>query len=83
MTKLANESRIKYENYNSANYENMSVSDYLVAFSGNTKNYCVGLIDMIGSTKIASKMSPKQIGPYCQFFLNSMSKILSRFGGGL
>ena len=64
MTKLANESRIKYENYNSANYENMDVSDYLVAFSGNTKNYCVDLIDMIGSTKIASKMSPKQIGPY-------------------
>ena len=36
---------------------------------------------MIDSTTIATKLGNKQIGPYYQFFLNSMSKILGRFGG--
>jgi len=59
---------------------NMNPADYLVAFSGNTENYCVGLVDMINSTKIAATLGNGKISHY-QIFLNSMSKILSRFGG--
>ncbi len=61
--------------------ENMYSSDYLVAFSGNTQNYCVGLVDMVNSTKIAATIGNGKISIYYQIFLNSMSKILSRFGG--
>ncbi len=60
---------------------NMSTSDYLVAFSGQTKNYCVGMVDMVNSTKMAATLGPARISRYYQIFLNSMSKILSRFGG--
>jgi len=61
--------------------EGMNSSDYLVAFSGNTENYCVGLVDMVNSTKIAAVLGNGRIAQYYKIFLNSMSKILSRFGG--
>ncbi len=60
-----------------------SISDYLVAFSGQSLNFCVGLVDMVNSTKITSKMSIGKSARYYQIFLNSMSRILSRFGGSV
>ena len=59
----------------------MNPSDYLIAFSGNTENYCVGVVDMVNSTKMAATLGNGNISKYYQLFLNSMSKILSRFGG--
>lgn len=59
----------------------MSPSDYMVAFSGQTQNYCVGMVDMANSTKMAAALGNEKISKYYQIFLNSMSKILSRFGG--
>ena len=70
-TPLENES-LKFE---------MKTPDYLVAFSTQTESYCVGLVDMVNSTKISAQISPSRISRYYQIFLNSMSKILSRFGG--
>ena len=61
--------------------QELKSSDYLVAFSTNTKNYCVGIVDMVNSTKISARVGPTKISKYYQIFLNSMSKILSRFGG--
>ena len=66
---------------NSNSNEKMMLADYLVAFSGQSKNYCVGLIDMIGSTKIISKIAPKNWSKYYSIFLNSMAKILTAHGG--
>jgi class 3 adenylate cyclase len=65
------------ENHN----QNMNPSDYFVAFSGNTVHYCVGLVDMVNSTKIAAIIGNEKISVYYKIFLNTMSKILSRFGG--
>ena len=59
----------------------MENKDYLVAFSTQTQNYCVGLVDMVNSTKISASISPARVSRYYQIFLNSMSRILSRFGG--
>jgi len=59
----------------------MASADYLVAFSGKTESYCVGMIDMVNSTKMAATLGNARISEYYQVFLNSMSKILSRFGG--
>jgi len=61
--------------------QSMDTSDYLVAFSGNSKDYCVGLVDMVNSTKMAATLGNGKISQYYGIFLNSMSKILSRFGG--
>jgi len=67
--------------FNVSSISNMSSSDYLVAFSGQTKNYCVGLVDMVNSTKLAATLGSAKMTTYYQIFLNSMSRILNRFGG--
>lgn len=58
-----------------------SVSDYLVAFSTRSQSYCVGYVDIVNSTKIAAALSPNKLSQYYEIFLNSMSKIIGRFGG--
>ena len=59
----------------------MNNADYLVAFSGLSKSYCVGLVDMVNSTKISSKMNEIDWCRYYEIFLNSMARILPKFGG--
>jgi len=61
--------------------QKMNTSDYLVAFSTHSQNYCVGIVDMVNSTKISAQIGPSRISQYYQIFLNSMGKILGRFGG--
>ena len=42
----------------------MNPADYMVAFSGHTENYCVGLVDMVNSIKIAATIDNERIGQY-------------------
>jgi len=65
----------------SSNEMSMTNADYLVSFMTGTKSYCVGIVDMVNSTKIAASMETGKISRYYQIFLNSMSKVVSRFGG--
>ena len=67
--------------YDPTTSQKPSTSDYLVEFSTNTTSYCVGLVDMVNSTKISATIGPAKVSRYYQIFLNSMSRILSRFGG--
>jgi class 3 adenylate cyclase len=67
-----------YENHEEPR---MQVSDYLVAFSTQSKCYCVGYVDMVNSTKISTRLTQKQLSTYYEIFLNSMSKIIGKFGG--
>ena len=62
-------------------YPKMDAPDDRVAFSGLTKSYCVGLVDMVDSTKISAEMNEMEWCRYYEIFLNSMAKILPRFGG--
>ncbi len=75
--------RNESDNVRDFGVHDMSTSDYLVAFSGQTQNYCVGMVDMANSTKMAATLGTVKISRYYQIFLNSMSKILSRFGGSV
>ena len=59
----------------------MEIQDYMVAFSGRTQSYCVGVVDMVDSTKITARLSSNQIPKYFGTFLNTMARILNRFGG--
>ena len=61
--------------------QSMGAADYMVAFSGLSKSYCVGIVDMVGSTKISAGMNEISWSKYYGIFLNSMAKILPRFGG--
>jgi len=54
---------------------------YLVTFSGKEISVVVGIVDMVDSTKICAKLGPTKASTYYQVFINSMSKILSQYGG--
>jgi len=56
-------------------------SSYLVTFSGKEVSVIVGIVDMVNSTKICAKLGPAKASKYYQVFINSMSKILSEYGG--
>jgi len=61
--------------------QDMNTSDYMVAFSGNRKTYCIGLVDIVNSTKATHNLNHEKLSIYYEIFLNSIAKILSRFGG--
>lgn len=58
-----------------------STSEYLVGFLTQTESYCVCCVDMVDSTKISAQLGLKKSSRYYQVFLNSMSRIITRFGG--
>ena len=62
-------------------YQKMDAPDYMVAFSGLSKSYAIGIVDMVESTKISAEMNEMAWCKYYEIFLNSMAKILPRFGG--
>ena len=54
---------------------------YKVAISGLTQSYCVGLVDIVDSTRIINNLPMVKIMKYYEVFLNSMSEVLSKFDG--
>ncbi len=56
-------------------------TDDEVVFSGQQKICCVGFIDMMNSTKIASRLEKTQLSKYYSIFLNAMATIIKNFGG--
>jgi len=58
----------------------MKVQDYIVGFSGHTSSYCVGVVDMMDSTKISSRLSLEKSAKYYEIFLNTMARVLNRLG---
>ncbi len=53
----------------------------LLQFSKYSEKYCVCLIDMINSTKLSANLSDTQTSEFYKFFLNSVAKIVSLYGG--
>lgn len=64
-----------------SNLIKISSSDYLVAFSSQSHSYCVGCVDMVDSTRISASIPPYKLPLYYELFLNSMAKIIGKFGG--
>jgi len=62
-------------------YQKKTEDSYLVTFSGKEISVVVGIVDMVDSTKICAKLGPAKASTYYQVFINSMSKILSQYGG--
>ena len=59
---------------------NWNVGTREISFSGEVQNYCVCFIDIIGSTKISSGLTPNQLGRYYELFLNAIALIARNFG---
>ncbi len=52
-----------------------------ITFSSKCVDYCVGIVDMVNSTKISASLSGPKIGRYYSIFLNSMGSIVRKYGG--
>ena len=55
--------------------------NYLVDFSGESNNYCVGFVDIVNSTQISATLKHEKMSKYYEIFLNSMANIVERFDG--
>lgn len=62
-------------------FQTNTEDSYLVTFSGKEISVVVGIVDMVDSTKICAKLGPAKASKYYQVFINSMSKIISQYGG--
>jgi class 3 adenylate cyclase len=56
-------------------------SGYIVSFLTQSRRYCVGMVDMINSTRISAQIGPLKASRYYEIFLNSMAKIIVQFSG--
>ena len=50
-------------------------SEYEISFTGATKGYCVGIVDIVNSTSTTAKLTNGKMCEYYSIFLNAMSKI--------
>ncbi len=57
------------------------LSNYVVDFSGEPKQYCVGFVDIANSTQISAHLNQEKMSKYYEIFLNSMANIVEKFGG--
>ena len=55
--------------------------DILLQFSEQSEKYCVGMIDIMNSTKICANLSDSQTSEFYQIFLNSIGAIVQKFEG--
>jgi class 3 adenylate cyclase len=51
-------------------------SEYEVSFTGTTRGYSVGIVDIVNSTAITAKLTNGKMCEYYSIFLNAMSKII-------
>jgi adenylate cyclase len=54
--------------------------DLLLQFFSSTRNYCVGIVDMVGSTTTTMKMAPDKVSRFYSIFLNGLAEVASRNG---
>ena len=77
--------RVDYQDFKTKALDNvekeMSTSDYLVAFSGQAKSYCIGLVDICDSTKISATLNEKEWSKFYFTFLNAIARVIPRYGG--
>ncbi len=52
----------------------------VVSFSGTHQNFCVGIVDMVGSTKASAYLSKEKMTQYYGIFLNGMAMIAKDHG---
>ncbi len=54
--------------------------EFLLEFLSHTKNYCVCIVDIVGSTQTVMNLSSEKISMYYSIFLNRMARIVKSFG---
>ncbi len=78
---ISNKSRLARGVVVTKNQTRHKLSNYVVDFSGESKNYCVGFVDIVNSTRISATLNQEKMSKYYEIFLNSMANIVERFDG--
>ncbi len=60
---------------------NPGTPNYVVNFLETSQSYCIGLVDIVNSTKISAYLTPHKLSKYYEVFLNSMAQIVEKYGG--
>lgn len=55
--------------------------EFLMQFSASTNNYCVCIVDIVGSTNLMMTLHHSKISRYYEIFLNRMAEIVREYGG--
>lgn len=55
--------------------------DILLQFSEYSSNYCVCFVDIVGSTKLTSRLTDLQTSKFYSIFLNSLATVITKNGG--
>lgn len=53
--------------------------DEVISFNGKNQNYCIGIVDMVNSTKITAHLTKEQMCKYYGIFLNSMALVAKEY----
>ncbi len=54
--------------------------DLLLEFFKSTRNYCVGIVDIVGSTTVTMKMPIEKVSLYYSIFLNGIAETIRKYG---
>ena len=74
-------SSFKLQNTTALKTKSVQKENYSVIFSPETEDHCVGMVDMVNSTKISAMLQSDKMARYYQVFLNSMSRIINEHDG--
>lgn len=67
--------------YQKNGFDQSQTPHYIIDFLETSQNYCVGIVDMVNSTKIAATLPQKKLSEYYEIFLNSMAETIEKFDG--
>ena len=68
---------------NVINYNANTESEYFVSFSGLVENCCIGVVDIVDSTRISAGLDHASMAKYYSVFLNSMCTIAKNYGANV
>ena len=57
------------------------ISDDIIRFSDEHQDFCVGIVDIVNSTRVSAYLSKEKVCKYYSIFINSMGTIVKEFGG--
>lgn len=61
--------------------ENPEDEETFTVTVGNPTYFCVGIVDMVNSTKIVARLSQNKSSRFYEIFLNSMAKVVRQYNG--
>lgn len=77
---IKNEIKTKEVKINSEIIETREEDNYLNEY-GRPTYFCVGIIDIVNSTKTVARLPPNKTSKYYEIFLNHMAKIVKEYHG--